>query len=132
MNKNTVVGFLVTLITVLPLSIFLTLHLQLSGSLLGFFLSGLAGGYLSRVNKFKAFLIGLTGSLLACLLGFTILLAIANSPTEPPQFLVYIASYILWLNVGSPTNLTVVVALFGGIGGIVGNLTEAWLKKTGK
>jgi len=120
---------------VLPLSIFLTLHLQLSGSLLGFFLSGLAGGYLSKVNKFKAFLIGLTGSLLACLLGLAMLLAVASSPAEPPELLMYVASYVLWLNLGSPVNLTIVVTLLGGVGGTTGKIINAWLsekKKNGR
>jgi len=45
MNKRVIIGFSVTVITALPLSIFLTAHLQVLDSLLAFFVSGLVGGY---------------------------------------------------------------------------------------
>jgi len=132
MNKRVIIGFSVTVITALPLSIFLTTHLQLFGSMLGFFVSGLVGGYLSKIDEMKAFLIGFTGSLLACLLGIATLLAVANSPAETLEPLVYVASYVLWLNVGSPINLVPVVVMLGGIGGVTGGATNIWRKKRKK
>lgn len=132
MNKKVVIGFSATVITALPLGIFLTIHLQLFGSLLAFFISGLVGGYLSKIDEKKAFLIGFTGTLLACLLGTAMLLAIANSPAEPLEPFVYVASYILWLNVGSPVNLVLVVVVLGGIGGITGGAVNVWLKREKK
>jgi len=99
---------------VLPLSIFLTLYLQFLGSLLGFFISGLVGGYLAKSDRFKAFLVGTMGSLSACLAGLVVLLAVAGSPSNPPEFVMYIVSFVLWLIVGSAANLMIIVALLGG------------------
>lgn len=130
-RRNTVIGFSVTAITVLPLSIFLTLHLQFLGSLLGFFSSGLLGGYLTESDRFKAFLVGTMGSLSACLIGLVLLSAVAGSTSNPPEFIMYVVSYVLWLNVGSAANLMIIVALIGGIGGIIGEMSRAW-KKRGK
>lgn len=132
MDKRVVIGFSATAIIALPLGIFLTMHLQLFGSFLAFFVSGLVGGYISKIEEKKAFLVGFTGTLLACLLGIAVLLAVANSPAEPLEPLLYVASYILWLNVGSPVNLVLVVVVLGGIGGITGGAVNTWLKKREK
>lgn len=129
MHKMSIIGFSLTSFTSLPLSIFLTLHLQLFGSLIGFFISGLIGGYLSGLDELRVFIMGFAGSLSACLLGIVALVVVANSISEPPELLLYMASYILWLNAGSPINLVPVVAIFGGIGGLTGRAVIILLKK---
>jgi hypothetical protein len=71
-GRNTAIGFSATATMVLPLSIFLTLHLQFLGSLLGFFISGLVGGYLTGSDRFRAFMVSTMGSLPACLIGLAL------------------------------------------------------------
>jgi len=54
------------------------------------------------------------GSLSACLVGLVVLLAVAGSPSNPPEFVMYVVSFVLWLIVGSAANLMIIVALLGG------------------
>ncbi len=128
-NGRIVIGFFVTMIVVLPLSMLLTFYLQLIGTLFGFFISGFIGGCLLMTDELKAFIVGLTGSMLACLIGVATLLTISSAPAEPPELLLYIASYTLWLNLGSPINLIPIVVIIGGVGTIAGNATSSSLKE---
>jgi hypothetical protein len=132
MHKMAVTSFFLVSVTTLPLSIFLTLHLQIFGSLIGFFIGGLIGGCICGLDELKVFAIGFAGSLSACLIGILALVVVANSTAEPPELLLYMASYALWLNAGSPINLVPVVAMFGGIGGLAGRTITLLLKKKKK
>jgi hypothetical protein len=41
----------------------------------------------------------------------------------------YVVSYVLWLNIGSAANLMIIVALIGGMGGIIGVMSRTWVKR---
>jgi len=122
MRRENLVGIAITSFVVLPISIIATLKLQFIGSLLGFFVGGCVGGYLTKGDRSEAFSVGLIGSMLPCLSGLLLTIAILSSPSQYPIPIMYVVSYILWLNFASPVNLMVIVIIVGGIGAIIGKM----------
>ena len=127
--KAGVFPVLVVVLTAFPVAILLTLLFQFAGTVLGFFLTGWAGGYLAGPGRSKGFYVGIIGSTIACLSGVVFLLAVMSQTLQYSDVLMYFASYFLWLNLAAPVNLFLVVIPIGGVGGAFGGETRARVKK---
>ena len=103
---------LVVLLTAFPLAILLTLTFQLSGTVLGFFLTGLAGGYLAGPSRSRGLYVGVVGSTFACLIGIVFLVAVMSQTLQQSDTVMYYVSYVLWLSLAAPVNLF--ISLLGG------------------
>jgi hypothetical protein len=118
--KGGVLPVFVIAVTAFPLAILLTLRLQILGTLLSFFLTGLVGGYLAGPSRSKGLYVGIVGSAATCVVGVVFLLAIVSRTLENVEELAYFASYALWLSLAAPVNLFFVVIPVGGLGGAFG------------
>jgi len=128
--KAGVLPVLVVVLTAFPLAILLTLAFQFPGTILGFFLTGSAGGYLAGPSRSRGFYVGVIGSTIACLSGVLFLLAVMSRAVQYSDVVMYFASYFLWLNLAAPVNLFLIPIPIGGVGGAFGSEVRARIKST--
>ena len=127
--REGILPVIVVAMAAFPIAILLTLAFQFLGTVLGFFLTGLAGGYLAGPSRSKGFYVGIIGSTIACLGGLVFLLAVMSRAVQHSDIVAYFASYFLWLNLAAPVNLFLAVIPIGGVGGAFGSEIRARIGK---
>lgn len=122
--KRGCIGTLTVAAAALPFATALTLHLQLTGSIVGFFLAGAFGGCFVAFDRAMGLYVSIIGSTMAYAFGMLFLTGIVP---ELLQFsaLRYLGSYVLWLTFGMSVNLFPIMVTVAGAGGVFGSFVSS-------